>query len=135
RIVEPSGRVHDQERAVESRAADMGIDLSKVAAHDRPDIGIRDYRRAAFELAIFLRELVGGGDEHSRVILLQDFFRAPLVLAAGGAIEKKDCRGLDSKTPPHATKRGNLVLVERGGDLALAQNALLESAHESALTH
>src|SRR5438477_369442 len=53
-LVEAAGRLHDQERAVESGAADVIVDLADIAANLGADIGIGGDRRAALELAIFL---------------------------------------------------------------------------------
>src|SRR6516165_9598779 len=50
----------------------MIADLAEIASHARPDIGIRRRRRGAFELAIFLRELVRGGDEKMRMAFLDE---------------------------------------------------------------
>src|SRR5215467_13710147 len=55
-----TGRLHDQKVAVEPGGGEMIADLAEIAAHARPDIGIRRRRRGALELAIFLRELVRG---------------------------------------------------------------------------
>src|SRR5262249_57076348 len=65
-----AGRLHDQKIAVETGDREMIADLAEVAAHARPDIGIRGRRRGALKLAIFLRELVRGGDEEMRMTLL-----------------------------------------------------------------
>src|SRR5262249_61236631 len=79
-LVEPAGRLHDQERAGEAGATDVPIDLADIAAHLRPDIGIGDNGRAPLELAVLLRELVRGGDEHGRVPRFEDRLGARLVV-------------------------------------------------------
>ena len=62
-FVEPAGRLDHQERAGEPGLAHMGVDLADIAPHLWADIGVGGHRRAALELAIFLRQLVGGGHE------------------------------------------------------------------------
>src|ERR1700756_1790958 len=64
--------LNDQKGAAEAGGLEMIADLAEIASHARPDIGIRRRRRGAFELAIFLRELVRGGDEEMRMTLLDD---------------------------------------------------------------
>src|SRR5262245_6406140 len=74
-----AGGLHDQKVAVEARGLEMFAHLAEIASHARPDIGIRRRGRGALELAIFLRELVRGGDEEMRMAVLDDRFHALLV--------------------------------------------------------
>ena len=62
-IEQPAGRLHDQEVAAEARVLEMVAHLAEIAPHARTDIGVGGRRRGALELAIFLRQLVRGGDE------------------------------------------------------------------------
>ena len=71
-IEQPAGRLHDQEIAREARDAEMVAHLGEITPHPRAHIGIGGGRRGALELAIFLRQLVGRGDEDVRIGLLDD---------------------------------------------------------------
>ena len=55
RLIEAASRLHDQERAGKTLAANVIIDLADVSSNDRSDIGVGGYCRTAFELAIFFR--------------------------------------------------------------------------------
>src|SRR5262249_61408474 len=125
-LVRPAGRLHDQERARETRTADVPVDLADVAAHLRPDIGIGDDGRAPLELAILLRELVRGRDEHGRVPRFEDRLGARLMVGAGVAVEEQDRAGLDAERVEPLAERLDLVLVERPLDLAVGEHALLD---------
>ncbi len=132
-VVEAAGRLHDQERAVETRAADVLVDLADIAAHLRADIGVGDDRRAALELAIFLRELVRGGHEHLGVVRLQDRLGARLVIGAGVAIEEQDRAGLDPELFERFAQSRDLAFVERCLDLAVGEHAFLDLEAQRAL--
>src|SRR5262249_13911357 len=93
RLLDPqqaAGRLHDQKVAVEPGGGEMIADLAEIAAHARPDIGIRRRRRGALELAIFLRELVRGGDEKMRMAFLDDLFHALLVRGIAVGVQEQD---------------------------------------------
>ena len=90
RLVEAAVRLHDQERPGKALAPDALIDLADIAPHDRPDIGVGDHRRAALELAVFLGQLVRGGDEQRGVVALQDGLGARLMIMPGIAVEEQD---------------------------------------------
>ena len=57
-VVKAPGRLHDQQRAGKTLAADMALDLADISTNDRPDIGVGHHRRAALELAIFLGQFM-----------------------------------------------------------------------------
>ncbi len=132
-LVEPTGRLHDQERAVETVGADMVLDLADVAAHDRPYIGVGDHGRAALELTVFLGELVRRRHEHLRVIALQDRFGARLVPALGVAVEEQDRGRLDAASLQQAPEARDLILVERRLDLAVGEHAFFDLEAQRAL--
>ncbi len=125
RLVEPAGRLHDQERAGKAGRAHMRVDLADVAAHLRPDIGVGGDRRAALELAIFLRQFVRGGHEQRRVIFFQNRLGAPLVIGIGIAIEKQNGDRFDAKPLELLAERRDFGFVERRVDLAVGQHAFL----------
>ena len=133
RVVEPAGRLHDQERAVEALAAHMLVDLADIAAHLRPDIGVGDHRRAALELAILLAELVRGRDEHPGMVLLQDRLGARLVRRAGVAVDEQDRGSFDAALVEFRAERRDLRFVERLLDLAVGKHALLDLEAQRAL--
>src|SRR5499427_8186483 len=115
RLLDPeqaAGRLHDQKVAVEAGGGEMIADLAEIAAHARPDIGIRRRRRGALELAIFLRELVRGGDEKMRMAFLDDLFHALLVRGIAVGVQEQDGDRLYAL--PHRVGHGgaHLVLVE-----------------------
>src|SRR5262249_58057563 len=83
RWVEAAGRLHDKERAGKPLTANVLLDLAEVSTDDRADIGVGDDGRAALELAIFLGQFMRGGNEHIRVIPLENRLRARLVLVPG----------------------------------------------------
>ena len=124
-LVEAAGRLHDQERAGKAGRAHMGVDLADIAAHLRPDIGIGGDRRAALELAIFLRQFVRGGHEQRRVIFLQNCLGAPLVIGVGIAVEEEDGGRFDAKPLKLLAERRDFGVVERRIDLAVGQHAFL----------
>ncbi len=103
-LVEAAGRLHDEERADKSGGADAGVDLAQIAAHLRADIGVGDHRRAALEFPVFLRQLVRGGDEHVRVVRLDQRLGARLVVGIAIAVEEQDRDGLDAARASRATE-------------------------------
>jgi hypothetical protein len=126
RVVESARRLHDQKRAGEPAAANAVLDLAEITPHDRPDIGVGDHRRAALEFAIFLGEFMRGGDEHLRMVPLQDRLGARFMVALGVAVEKQDRGRLHAEPREHAAERLDLLLVERSLDFAVGQHALLD---------
>ncbi len=124
-LVKPAGRLHHQERAGEPGLAHMGVDLADIAPHLWADIGVGRHRRAALELAIFLRQFVRSRDEQRRVIFFQDRLGPPLVIGIGVAIEKQDRGGFDAELFELPAERRDLVVVERLVDLAVGQHALV----------
>ena len=102
----------------------MILDLGDIAAHDRPDIGVGDDGRAAFELAVFLRKLVRRRDEHPGVALLQNGLGARFMVGAGVAVEKQNGGGLDPEPFQHVAELLHLVVIERNLDFAVGQHAL-----------
>src|SRR5262245_65022883 len=104
-----AGRLHDQKVAVETGGLEMIADLAEIASHARPDIGIRRRGRGALELAIFLRELVRGGDEEMRMAVLDDRFHALLV--RGVAVGVKEQNGDRLHALPHRVGHGGAHLI------------------------
>ena len=125
-VVKAAGRLHDQKRAGKAGSAHMSIDLADIAAHFRPDIGVGGHRRAALELAIFLRQFMRSGHEQRRMVLLEDRLGAPLVIGIGIAVEEEDGGGFDAAALKFVPERGDFGLVQRGVDLAVGQHALLD---------
>ena len=123
-LIEAAGRLHDQERTGKSGRAHMGVDLADVTADFRADIGVGGDRRAALELAVFLRQFVGSRYEQRRMVLLQDRLRTPLVIGIGVAVEEQDGDRLDAELLQSFAERRDLAVVERLGDLAVGQRAL-----------
>ena len=126
RVVKAPGRLHDQERAGEAFAANVVLDLADISADDGPDIGVGHHRGATLELAIFLGQFVRGGDEHVRMVLLQDRLRACFVVVPGIAVEKQDRSRLHAKPIQHAAEARDLRVVERCLDFAVGQHPLLD---------
>ena len=67
-----------------------------------------------------------GGDEHVRVVALQDRLGARLVIVPGVAVEEQDAGRLDTEPLQHPAECRDLLLVERRLDLALGQHPLLD---------
>ena len=67
-VEQAAGRLHDQERAVEIRFAQMRVHHREIIAHARADIGIGGDGRGALELAIFLRQFMRRRDEQAGAI-------------------------------------------------------------------
>ena len=91
---------------MEAGLADVLVDLADVAAHLRPDIGVGGDRRAALELAVFLRQLVRRRDEHAGMALAQKLLGARLVRAVGVAVEEHDRDGFDAELVELVAERG-----------------------------
>ncbi len=125
-LVEPAGRLHDQERARKTAGADVVVDLGEIAPHARPDIGVGGDRRAALELAVFLAELVRGGYEQPGVARLEQLLGAPLVRRIDVRVEKQDRNRLDAELHELAAERGDLFILERVQGLAFRQHALVD---------
>ena len=131
-VVEPAGRLDDQKRAGEGLRFEMFADLVQIAAHARPDIGVRGRRRAALELAVFLRQLVGRSDENAGQTGFEDRLGAFLMVRVAVAVQQQDRDRLDVEPGELRPQRAHLVLVERGQRLALGQHPLVElEAHRA----
>jgi hypothetical protein len=124
-LVQPSGRLHDQKRALEIVVADVRVDLADVAAHLRADEGVGRDRRGALELAILLRQLVRRRDEHARQAFAEDFLRPRLMRAVGVAVDEHDGDGFDAERLEPVAQRREARLVERDHHLAVGAHALL----------
>jgi hypothetical protein len=133
RVVEAAGRLHDQERAGKTLAADVVLDPADISPDDGPDIGVGHHRRTALELAIFLRQFMRGRDEHVRMVLLQDRLCACFVVVPGIAVQKQDRGRLHAQPIEHAPEARDLRVVERGLDLAIGQHPLLHLESERPL--
>ena len=57
-IVEPAGRLHDEEGSVEPVGPDAVIDAADIAFYPGADISVGDDRRTAFEFAVFLAQFM-----------------------------------------------------------------------------
>ena len=55
RLVQAASRLYQEERSGKTALLKVRIDAGDVAADARPDEGVRDNRRATFELPILLR--------------------------------------------------------------------------------
>ena len=88
-------------------------------------IGVGRHRRAALELAVFLRQLVRRRDEHARQALAEDFLGARLVRAVGVAVDEHDGDGFDAELLELVAERREACLVERHHHLAVGAHALL----------
>jgi hypothetical protein len=128
-----AGRLYDQEVAVEASGFEMIADLAEIASHARPDIGIRRRRRGAFELAIFLRELVRGGDEEMRVARLDDRFHALLVRGIAVGVQEQDRDRLYALADRVGHGGAHLILVELDQHLAVRVHALADLIAQVAL--
>ena len=53
RFVESAGRLHQEERSLESGLLQALVDPAHILADDRPDVSVRGHGRAALELAVF----------------------------------------------------------------------------------
>ena len=125
-LVKSAGRLHDQERAGKAGRAHVRIDLADVAADFRAHIGVGRDRRAALELAVFLRQFVRSGDEQAGMVLFQDRLGAPLVIGIGIAVEKQDGGGFDAERSELFAERRDFVFIQRRIDLAVGQHALVD---------
>src|ERR1700716_2325738 len=120
----PAGRLHDQEGAGKSARPDMLVDLGEIAPHPRPDIGVGRHRRTALELAVFLRKLVRGRDEHAGMAGLEQLLGALLMGRIDVAIEKQDRDRFDPELRQLAAERHDLAVLEQRQHLAVRQHAL-----------
>ncbi len=132
-LVEPAGRLHDQERAGETGGPHVRVDLADVTANFRTDIGVGSHGRATLELAILLRQLVRRRHEQRGMMFLKNRFRAPLVIGVGVAIEKQNRDCLDAEPVELSAERGDFAFVERLIDLAIGQHALFHLETHRAL--
>jgi len=124
RLVQPPGRLHEQELAAESRLRDVVVDAAHVLAHARADVGIRRDGRAALELAVFARELVRGGDERARQARLDDRLHARLVRGVDVTVEQHDRDRFHAEALEALAQRVHARLVERHQHVALGGDAL-----------
>src|SRR5919198_5948458 len=69
---------------------------------------------------------MGGGDEHLRVVALEDRLGARLMVMPGKAVEKQDRDRLYAEPFQRATERLDLLLVEGHVDFAIGKHALLD---------
>ncbi len=97
RFVESAGRLHQQERSLESGLFQALVDPAHILADDRTDVGVRDHGRAALELAVFAGKLVRGGDEGARQALVHDLPRARLVRGVDVGVKEHDRDRLDAR--------------------------------------
>ncbi len=132
-LVESAGRLHDEERAFAAFLAQMLVDLAKIGAYARADIGIGRDGRAALEFAIFLAELVARRNEHPRMIAQQDLFRARLVLRVAIGMEEHDRDGIDAELLESLAECDDLVIAHRRPDRAVGDDALVDLEAQRAL--
>ena len=104
----------------------MLIDLAEIAANLRADIAIGNNGRAAFELAVFLGELMRGRHEHVGMVGFQDCLGARLVVGLDVTVEKEDRASFDAEFLQRFAERRNFHIVERPFDLAIGEDALVD---------
>ncbi len=120
-----AGRLHDQERAAKACARQMLSDLGQIARDVRADIGIGRDRRGTFELTIFLRQLVGCGDENARQKPLKDRLGAPFMRWVAVTMKEQNRHRFDRLTFQHSGKLGDLLVPQRLQDFASGQHPLV----------
>ena len=126
-LVEPAGRLHDQERAVKPRLLQVIDDAGQISAHARPDIGVGDHRRAALELAILLRQLVRGGDEQVRDNCApRSALRPRLMVRVAIAMQEQDRDRLDIQLVELRVPAWRPRRRRAGSDLAVGQDSLVD---------
>ena len=110
---ETTCRLDAIEAAAEAGVAQMALQFAEVGRNARADIGIGSNRRDAFELAIFLREFVGGGDEGARQFLKHDLLDAHFVRGIAIGVQQQDCDSLDAAILERADERPDCLFIER----------------------
>ena len=128
-----AGRLHHQEVAVEAGGVEMIAHLAEIAPHPRTDIGIGRGGGGALELAIFLRELVRGGDEEVRMALLDDLFHPLLMRGVAVGVQEQDGDRLHPLLDSIGDGGAHLLLVERDQHLALRVDTLADLVAQVAL--
>src|SRR5262249_42301029 len=93
----------------------------------------RRRRRGALELAIFLRELVRGGDEKMRMAFLDDLFHALLVRGVAVGMQEQDGDRLYALPDRVGHGGAHLILVELDQHLAVRVHALADLVAQVAL--
>lgn len=72
------------------------LQIPKICAHDRADIGVRDGGRRALILAVLPRQLVRRGDKPVGVGLVQNLAHADLMLRDTVGVQEHDGNGFNS---------------------------------------
>jgi hypothetical protein len=121
-----AGRLHDQKLAAEARRLEVLAHLAEIAPHPRPHIGVGGRRRGALELAVFLRQLVRGGDEQLRMALLDDRLHPLLVRRIAVGVQEQDGDRLHALGDRVGDGGAHLVFIELDQHLALGIDALAD---------
>ncbi len=119
RLVQPAGRLHQQERSTEAGVLQVRIDAADVAADLGADERVGHHGRAALELAVFLREFVRGGDERVRQTRPHDRLHALLVRRIHIAVQQQDSHGLDAFGDQPIARCVHAGFIERNVHVAL----------------
>jgi hypothetical protein len=123
-VVETAGRLHDHEGAPERVVLEITLDAADITLHARPDISVGDDGRAALELAVLFRQLVGGGDERLGQSAGDDLLDPQFVVGVAVAVQEKDRDRLDLHLGQAIADRADLGFVERPVDGAVRADAL-----------
>ncbi len=94
----------------------MVLHLGQVTPHARADIGVGRGCRGALELAVFLRQLMAGGDEKLRVGSRDQRLCPPLMLGRAVGMQEQDRDRLDPLCDEGGCRLADLVVVERQQD-------------------
>ena len=132
-IVEAAVRLHDQELAGERGVFEKRIRLVEIALHARTDIGIGRDRRGALELAVFLRQLVRGGDEDLRQAAHEEIARTDLVVRIAVGMQEQDRDRLDAFALQPLRDHLKLVVFQRAQHIARGVHALVDLDAQRAL--
>ena len=103
----------------------MILDLADIGAHLRPDISIRHDGRCALELAVFLRQFMGGGHEHIGIGPFQNLLSADFMCGVQVTMEKQDRHRFDAEVVDLFAERRKVCLVQRRQDFARGKHPLL----------
>ena len=116
--------LHDQERPLQSPAAQAAVERAEVVPQAGADLRAHDRRRVARELPDPGAHLVGQGDEDVRVRLVDELAEPPLVGRVLERPEQGDRDRAQAVVQERADGLAGLVLVERDDDVAVAVDPL-----------
>src|SRR4051794_28665294 len=118
--------LHDRQRRVDLRGVEPAPDVGDVAAHQRPDVGVDDGRRAALVLALLAQDLARERDGHARKLFPKDAPDELLVLREAVGVEEAYGDRLDSRRTQLRRDGAHVRLVDGLQLGAVGSHALVQ---------